>query len=481
MIKKLKSKLIAFFVSLFLIIIAIYLANLFKNGDNDIFIVARNDLVVSINVSGKVVPGQEIDLSFETSGKVSVINAKIGDEVKEGDILARLNSAQIDSEIEEALADLKSQEAKLAEISGGDSLQGKLESARQSLISVLKKSYISADDVVRNSVDLFFDNLDTSSPEFSKALADYYIRQDIQTQRKDIEKTLSNWKDEANNLTSDEVTLTDAEDFVANLKKIEALLSTISSGSGKFGISADKTQAQIDAYIAGISQARITIASLIVDINSATEAVRSVQAETPVLSAAIISAQAVIDRLTAKSDSYVIRAPFDGIITDKDVELGVVVSSGEKVFSMVGKQPLEIESFVPEVNIAGVDIGDPAKVSLDAFDEGTGLAAAVSHIDPRETVKDGVTTYRILLQFNEFNPDVLSGMSTEIQIEKDRIRDQIVIPRYLITTEGDKSFVTVLSLGKKNSIEVTLGQRDSSGNVAINSGLSIGDKIVVPR
>ncbi len=481
MIKKIKSKLITFFVSLVLIIVAIYVVSLFKNGSYETFTVSKSDLVITTNVSGKVVPGQEINLSFETTGKISVINAKIGDEVKEGDILARLNSAQIDSEIEEAMANLASQEAKFNEISGNDELQSKLKSSQESLISILKKSYISADGVVRNDIDLFFTDPNTTSLEFTKALGDYYIRKDIEDQRREIEKLLSDWKEDATDLDSKTVSLSDAEKFVSNLKKIENLLSTISSGGSEFGLSADKTRDQIEVYISNISQSRTTIASLIVDINAATETVRSVQAEVPVLTAAINSARAVVDRLNAKSGNYIIRAPFDGVITDKDVELGVVVSPGEMVLSMVSKQPLEIESFIPEVNIAGVNIGDPARITLDAFSEDYKLWATVSHIDPRETIKDGVTTYRILLQFNEFNPNVLSGMSAEIQIEKDRLKNEIVIPRYLITADKGENFVTIMSGVKNNKVKIDVGQKDSSGNIVVTTGLVVGDKIVVPK
>lgn len=481
MIKKFKPKLIAFFVSLIVIVVAIYVVGLFRNGNYETYTVLKNDFILTTNVSGKVVPGQEINLSFETPGKVSVINAKIGDEVKEGDILARLNSTQIDSEIEESLANLESQQAKLDEISGNDELQSKLESSRKSLISILKKSYVSSDDIIRNTVDAFFTDPASSAPEFSMALADYFTRKDIEQKRVEIEKLLVSWEDEVVDLDSDKVSLSIAEKFVANLKNIEVLLSTISSGGSKFASGADKTQEQISAYRSNISQARTVVSSLIVEINSATDSVRSVEAEIPVLTASINSAQAVVSRLTAKSGDYVVRAPFDGIITSKDVELGVVVSSGQKVFSMIGKQPLEIESFVPEVNIAGVDLGDPAIVTFDAFNQDFRMDAIVSHIDPRETVKDGITTYRILFQFNEFNQKVLSGMNTEIEIEKDRFSDQIVIPRYLIKIKNGENYVTKLSLSKREDIKINLGDKDSKGNVVVISGLSAGDKIVVPN
>lgn len=472
-----KNKIVLFLLVLVVVVVVIVLANLFKNGSYKTFEVVKSDFVRTTEVSGKVVPGQEIDLSFEVTGKISVVNVKIGDEVKQGDILARLNSAEINSEIDEASADLKTAQAKLANISGEN--QNRITSVKESLINTLKKAYVSADDIVRNTVDVFFEEPDSRQPEFNTALSEYFLRENVSDQRYLIGNTLKDWQIDVDNLDPESVSLDEANKFISKLKEIEEFLALISSGSSFFKPTSDVTEVQIDAYVSSISQARTVIASLIVDINSATELVRAAEAEVPVLEASVNNARATVDRLVAKGDNYIIRAPFDGIITDSDAELGTVVSSGKMVLSMISKKPLEIESFIPEVNIAGIDVGDPAQISLDAFGDDIKFDAIVAQIDPRETVKDGVTTYRIILQFTEFNPEILSGMSASIAIEKDRITNQIVIPRYLITTENGENYANVLKLGKVKKVKVEIGQKDNSGNAIINSGLSIGDKVVI--
>jgi len=60
-------------------------------------------------------------------------------------------------------------------------------------------------------------------------------------------------------------------------------------------------------------------------------------------------------------------APFDGVITSDSLEKGQVVSANEIIISMVGKSDYQVESFIPEVSIAGVDVGDKARLSFDAF------------------------------------------------------------------------------------------------------------------
>lgn len=482
---KLKTKIVLAAVAIVVVGAGFFLSRLYQNGQRQFYTVIGGDFVEIAEVSGRVIPGQEIDLSFGVSGKISSIRARTGDTVNRGDVLATLDLAEIESEISESLANLQSAKAKLSEISGDDDLlQNQLDSINTSLVSTLKKSYITADDVVRNSVDTFIADPDTRTPEFDVALSNYFLRKEIENQRFVVKNNLDNLMVHVFDLTPTNVSITDAGVTIDSLHEVEKLLALISSGTDDFEENSNKSQSQIDAYISGISQARTAVAGLVVDINNATENVRDVLAEVPILRASINSSTATVNRLNAKKENYIITAPFGGVVTDDFVEVGQVVGIGEVVFSMISNQALQIESFVPEVNIAGVEVGDDANLVFDAFDEGDITRAFVSHVDPRETIKDGITTYRILLDLYEFDTSILSGMSVEIEIIKDMIPNKIVVPRYLIQTSTvGKNFVEVTRNGDDTieKLDVKLGRRDGSGNVIIEEGLSVGDKVVVPE
>lgn len=481
-IKKVLNKKVIW--SVVFVIIALVLIVSFSshnNGKLDIFEVKRSDFVEITEVSGKVVPGEEINLSFEAAGRITSLNFEIGQRVTRGTILARLDSSEISSEINEAIANLRNEEARLDEISGNVSDQNKLESVRNSLISTLKKSYISADSILKNTVDIFITDPQTRSPEFSTTLVNYFLRKDIEEKRYAAGLVLEDWKNSLDDYSADTVSLGDAMDAVNSLKSIEDLLYTISLGTDDFDPNSLKTQAQIDAYIGSISSARTTISALIVDINAATENLRSVEAEVPILQTSINGANATVSKLSAKSNNYIIIAPFDGVITSDDAEVGQVVSVGETVVSMVSDAAYEVESFVPEVSIAGVDVNDNVHLVFDAFGPDEIYEGFIAQIDPRETIKDGITTYRILIGFKEDNEEVLSGMNVEIEIEKERIPNQIIIPRYLISSDNEGSYVEkVTNSDDVERVSVVVGKKDNSGNAIIVSGVSEGDKLVVP-
>ncbi len=236
------------------------------------------------------------------------------------------------------------------------------------------------------------------------------------------------------------------------------------------------TRAQIDAYISTISQARSTIAGLMIEINQSTDALRNIINDIPVQEASIENARAALSKNNATVDKYVLRAPFDGVITEKNIEVGETAKVGETAISIMSEGNLELETYVPEVRIAGIEVGNTAKVKMDAFGEDEIFEAVVTHVDPRETEKEGITTYKTSLNFIEVNKYMRSGMTAEIEIEKERIGSVIMIPTYLIT-DGK---VTVQNGSEVSEKEVKIGDKDGKGNVLVE-GLSEGDTLVIPK
>jgi HlyD family secretion protein len=81
--------------------------------------VARGELIQSVSGSGQIAPAQEIDLNFGTTGTVAEVLATEGQEVAKGAVLARLETADLDQQILQAEANLKSAQAALADLHDG--------------------------------------------------------------------------------------------------------------------------------------------------------------------------------------------------------------------------------------------------------------------------------------------------------------------------------------------------------------------------
>ena len=81
--------------------------------------VTRGELIQSVSGSGQVKPVQEIDLNFGTTGTVAEVRAKEGQRVQQGDSLARLELADLDQQVLQAEANLKSAQAALQALKDG--------------------------------------------------------------------------------------------------------------------------------------------------------------------------------------------------------------------------------------------------------------------------------------------------------------------------------------------------------------------------
>jgi membrane fusion protein (multidrug efflux system) len=70
-------------------------------------IIKKQFLTDEVEVRGRLLPDEEVDLSFETSGKITEINFKEGTFVKKGELLAKVNDASLQAQLKRLEVQLK--------------------------------------------------------------------------------------------------------------------------------------------------------------------------------------------------------------------------------------------------------------------------------------------------------------------------------------------------------------------------------------
>jgi len=103
------------------------------------------------------------------------------------------------------------------------------------------------------------------------------------------------------------------------------------------------------------------------------------------------------------------------------------------------------------------------------------FAASVVSIDPSQTQKDGVATYKTTLQFTSDDKNLKDGMSANVVIITNKKENVISIPQGLLKIKDGKKIVTVKNGENIIEKEVQIGDISSSGQVEIISGLNEGD------
>ncbi len=469
------------------------------------------DLRQEVSVTGRVEPVQSVELSFEKGGRVRSVNVKVGDRVLPGAVLMSLENADLYANRDQAAADLKAQQAVLDEYRRGtrpeeiaiyeakvSSAQSNAIDAASNLIDKIADSYTKSDDAVRNKADQFFISPRGSNPQLSFSISDSALESKIEQGRFVIEGILMLWNASLASTEADiPGALIGAKD---NASYIRAFLDDVALGLSTLSPSGALSQTTIDGYRTDISTARTNINTAIANLTAAEEKLRTAQAahtvaereralaqagktpeEIAAQEARVLQAEAKVRSAEAEIAKTIIRAPIDGIVTEKNIDPGETVSSNVVMVRILSASGFKVEAFVPEVDIAKVKEGDSSSITLDAYGSDVSFAAIVSRIDPRETIIDGVATYKVTFGFVEKDDRIRAGMTANIDIRTNGRTGVLTVPQRAVRTDGGKKYVDLLGADGKmrTSVEVETGLKGSDGNIEIISGLSEGQDVIV--
>src|SRR5262245_12203658 len=81
--------------------------------------VSQGDLTLSVSGSGSVAAARTVELPFQQQGTITAVNVQVGDTVKAGQTLATIDTADLQLQLQQAQADLKSAQAKLDQAQHG--------------------------------------------------------------------------------------------------------------------------------------------------------------------------------------------------------------------------------------------------------------------------------------------------------------------------------------------------------------------------
>jgi membrane fusion protein (multidrug efflux system) len=193
------------------------------------------------------------------------------------------------------------------------------------------------------------------------------------------------------------------------------------------------------------------------------------QAETELKGAAATARQMAI-----RYERAAIKAPFDGVVTDRYVELGQLVSPGMRVARIIDPYVLKLEGTVTEREVASVTEGKPAKVAFD------GIPGTVdAHVHWVGFEADPLTgKFPVELRIENADLKLRPGVIGRARILKARHEDVITIPRDAVVQRSGGAVVFIAEGGAAHQRPVKLGA-DQGLMVIVKGGLSPGDRLVV--
>lgn len=403
------------------------------------YIVEPGRVELTVSARGRIEADEVTDLSFTQSGQIHTLFVAEGDYVLAGEPLVML-----DNEMEQIAYSRSVLNLEVAHLRFTDTREVDLDDVRvaEARVQAARSAYQAVDDLVTDD--------DVRAAELRYQQAEQALIAATQARR-------------VASIDANGIALLDAQIGEASFNMEIARLQLEELRGSNRG--------ELGAAAAGITQAEQEL-----------ERVRAGATEFQLERAQINIADALTNVQQAEEDFYdtIIVAPFDGVVSRLDVELGQIVNPGELIVQMTDITPLHMEGQVDEVDISEVGEGMTARVEIDPLDD-LPIQGEVSDIAPQGRSVNGIVNYDVDFDLTEENPDVRAGMTAEAFIVVESADNVLVVPNAFIRRNlSDSSAGAVSTLnpdGTLREIEVEIGLRGDDFT-EVRAGLSEGDLIV---
>ena len=450
----------------------------------------------TVRYTGQVVGYVEQTVYPRGTGVITWMPYYVGDSVKKGQVLARLDTSQLAPMLEEKVADVTSARSGIESaqadyqqaIAGVNEAEAEL-GQREGLVSEAQANLASAreaSDAASSVVDAAQADVDSAHEMVKAAEAD----QDYWIEELKREENLF----KAGAVSKDEYQKEQAE-------------------GAKSAAAVQQAQQQVASAIAKLNAARAGRRQADAGISAAQNRVRQAQSELMAHHAHVRTAQAAansarqkVNQATANSGAAVasyqsasaslgyaeIRAETDGVITDRSISPGVLVNPGEAILKVAQIQPIRVQANVAEEDLRKIRVGFTVQIRHRDQDEKP-VEAEVTSVSP--SVDPNSRTGIVEAILPNADKTFLPGQFVTMEISTGGESNDLVVPSSAVQTEVHPTETGVLSTQEKHFVWVATpleGQPDryttsrasiqlassTEDETAIKSGISNGALVV---
>lgn len=185
--------------------------------------------------------------------------------------------------------------------------------------------------------------------------------------------------------------------------------------------------------------------------------------------------QAQVELARLELSYTAISAPIEGIVSERMVKAGNMVSTTDPVFRITAMDPLRAVLHVPERELARLEPGQPAVLRADAL-PGERFVGEVVRISPVIDADSG--TFRVTVLLGDGGERLRPGMFGRFDIVYDRREQAVLVPVEAVLREDGQASVFVIEGSEAQRRRVETGYRNN-GHLEVVSGLAAGERVVV--
>jgi membrane fusion protein, multidrug efflux system len=185
--------------------------------------------------------------------------------------------------------------------------------------------------------------------------------------------------------------------------------------------------------------------------------------------------QAAVELARLELSYTAIEAPIDGIVSERMIKVGNMVSTSEPAFRVTALDPLIATLHVPERELARLAPGQAAVLRADAL-QGERFVGVIDRISP--VVDPASGTFRVTVELSDSSGQLRPGMFGRFDIVYDRREQAVLVPVESVLIEDGEASVFVVADGEAWRRSVEVGYRNN-GDYEIVTGIEPGESVVI--
>ncbi len=434
--------------------------------------VSRGTIASTVSATGNIEPEAQVSLSFRSAGRVDQVLVTVGQAVAQGQLLAQLDTTDLELALEQADVSLEIARAKLAKLESPPAEEDI--AAAQANVSVAQASVASAEAA-----------LESAQASYRQLLAGP-SQEELAVQESQVRQAEANLRQAQQ-----------AYDQVKNLPNVGALPQSAQLEQATIAYEVAKaqfelttrppTEAEISAALSQIAQAELNLrqarSNLLTAQNTLDQLLEGPDPEDLEIARAQVR-QAELSRKQARItlENAQLRAPFDGIVSQVNVRQGELYGGGSlPAIVLTDLNSYHMTVLVDEIDVAQVRVGQSVRISLDALPDEE-ITGKVTRISPTADEVGGVVAYEVEIVPDPTDAPLRAGMSATAIITTAQVDNVLLIPNRFIQVDREtgRAFVQKIVNGEPVLQEVELGLRNERTSQVL-AGLQDGDTIALIR
>ncbi|MBD2315092.1 efflux RND transporter periplasmic adaptor subunit [Desertifilum sp. FACHB-1129] len=431
--------------------------------------VRAQDLTIRISANGTVQPAKRVNLSPKLSGRLAEVYVEQGQKVQRGEIIARMESAEIEAQLSQAQARLASAQANLDKVRTGSrpediaEARARVNQAQASLAQVRAGSR--SEEVAEARAALTRAEAQVTEARSRLDLAservrrNQYLASEGAITRDDLDVRLDEERRARAALDQQQALVSEARqrlDRIANGSRPEEIAQAQASVA--------EAQSRLDALANG----------------SRSEDIARAEAE-------VQEAQANVRFYEVQLEDTKVRAPFDGLVVQKYADAGSFVtpatsasdaSSATSTSVVAIAEGLEVLAKVPEADISQIRSGQTVEIVADAFPNEV-FQGNVRLVAPEAIRERDVTLFQVRVVIDTGLDQLQSGMNVDLKFLGEQLEDALVVPTVAIVTNRGQTGVLIPDANNQPQFKPVAVGSTIGNQIQILDGLQTGDRVFV--